>query len=718
MTIWDYVRTACFALMMCSSVDAAKIGVDTDSVQTSTQCGTTLAGAPVTPGCPIKNKEFDSSNIIRGQIVIPSYTFAALPTTCTDATLANLTDNLLGLVKCKSNGWNRLVPWINGVEPSGFTSASITAALTSLTAPDVSTFLSGGRVLIPSGNYTVASSITPVPAKLYTDLLGSGLSTNLRATSGINGAPFISAVNQVRGQIRDMQFTAPSGTSPLACVRIKSDSSATNPQWDPLATNMFMMNIYCIAQGGGSITDGILIQNTYPPSSNNEMNTLVNVVVENATNCGIKVNSNTAEWSRLFGGNYSGAAGLCDSPGGTFAFGTQFHSSDTSRYDVEYDDAGISIGDYSGGIFGGFDEFGARLFSTTAGYQGYPHFFGGHFESVGVTGGLTTINHAANTFATLIGVFHVGNNTNTYKATGTGSGAGLRFIGSELGATTVDYAKTFLSIGNNWLTGGTTRTRHANSINMQWMDLSFESSGSWTNWLEKGTVNFGRTMVSSNEDGYVYVTRICGIRDSLAAGVVPSAANDAYCWALAGDGSVFLNAYTGANRLRISAVNEVYIYKHLYFNDATSDIGTSGCASTCPRNVYVSTELQVPTLTVAAAGTLAGDSVLANGVSSQTCTDNGGGTNQAITVTPTKPHQLVKITQSDANGCDVTMGESGVVEGWEVTIIPISVTAGAVNFADTAGVSETAGAFAAGVNDAITFRYANSAWVEVARSNN
>ncbi|PJC22324.1 hypothetical protein CO059_02650 [candidate division WWE3 bacterium CG_4_9_14_0_2_um_filter_48_10] len=66
------------------------------------------------------------------------------------------------------------------------------------------------------------------------------------------------------------------------------------------------------------------------------------------------------------------------------------------------------------------------------------------------------------------------------------------------------------------------------------------------------------------------------------------------------------------------------------------------------------------------------------------------------------------------------MGETDVEEGTLVLIV--NVSANTVNFADTAGVSELVGDFAAGQWDSLTLIYAvygeDSSWVEVSRSNN
>ncbi len=101
-------------------------------------------------------------------------------------------------------------------------------------------------------------------------------------------------------------------------------------------------------------------------------------------------------------------------------------------------------------------------------------------------------------------------------------------------------------------------------------------------------------------------------------------------------------------------------------------------------------------------------------VDARTIADNGGGTAAALTLAPTTTS--VEITCSDADGCNITMSETGISQGQEVTII--NVSSNTVNFADTSGVSEIAAAFAAGQYDVITMRYISDRWVEVSRSNN
>lgn len=104
----------------------------------------------------------------------------------------------------------------------------------------------------------------------------------------------------------------------------------------------------------------------------------------------------------------------------------------------------------------------------------------------------------------------------------------------------------------------------------------------------------------------------------------------------------------------------------------------------------------------------------ADAVQSVTVADDGAGTATASTLTPSTSY--VSYTCNDANGCAITLSETGAVDG--VTVRVTNVSANAVNFADTAGVSELAGAFAMGQHDSITLLYATDRWVELSRSNN
>lgn len=103
-----------------------------------------------------------------------------------------------------------------------------------------------------------------------------------------------------------------------------------------------------------------------------------------------------------------------------------------------------------------------------------------------------------------------------------------------------------------------------------------------------------------------------------------------------------------------------------------------------------------------------------NGASAVVGTDDGAGTNRAVTISVASGH--VTLDCQDTNGCDVTLSETSALSGMSMCVVMIGT--GTCNFADTAGVSETAGAFAAGQYDSICYRYISDRWVEMSRSNN
>lgn len=99
-----------------------------------------------------------------------------------------------------------------------------------------------------------------------------------------------------------------------------------------------------------------------------------------------------------------------------------------------------------------------------------------------------------------------------------------------------------------------------------------------------------------------------------------------------------------------------------------------------------------------------------------TIPDNGGGTPAAYTWQPGNGTSVIYFTCNDANGCDVTANETGVNNG--VTYRLVNVGTDAVNFTDTAGVTEMAGNFSMGQYDTIEFMYVTDRFVELDRSNN
>jgi len=103
------------------------------------------------------------------------------------------------------------------------------------------------------------------------------------------------------------------------------------------------------------------------------------------------------------------------------------------------------------------------------------------------------------------------------------------------------------------------------------------------------------------------------------------------------------------------------------------------------------------------------------GAQSFTVADSGNGSPATGTLTPTASY--VEVECNDADSCDITMGEGSAKQG-DVLIIVVTTAVGTADFSDSAGVSELAGAFNAGVNDSISMIYTGSTWVEISRSDN
>ena len=138
----------------------------------------------------------------------------------------------------------------------------------------------------------------------------------------------------------------------------------------------------------------------------------------------------------------------------------------------------------------------------------------------------------------------------------------------------------------------------------------------------------------------------------------------------------------------------------LAFVAAGIDIGDSGGSR--PNAVHVTT-------TVEARGYV-------SRVHAMTIADNTVGASvNTETITPTTQGYW-EITCSDADGCTLIFGETSVPRGLAIEIVNVGTNT--VNVSDTAGVSETAGAFAMGQWDVIGLRYAGTTWAERFRSNN
>jgi hypothetical protein len=134
----------------------------------------------------------------------------------------------------------------------------------------------------------------------------------------------------------------------------------------------------------------------------------------------------------------------------------------------------------------------------------------------------------------------------------------------------------------------------------------------------------------------------------------------------------------------------------LYVEDFLEVDGSASVAGTATiTNVFITAKLNL-------------------GVQSFSVADSGDGSPAAGTLTPTSAY--VEVTCNDVDGCNVAMGEGSAAQGDSLFVVNIG--ANAVNFADTPGVSEIAGAFAAGQYDTISMIYIGDRWVELSRSDN
>ncbi len=134
-------------------------------------------------------------------------------------------------------------------------------------------------------------------------------------------------------------------------------------------------------------------------------------------------------------------------------------------------------------------------------------------------------------------------------------------------------------------------------------------------------------------------------------------------------------------------------------NDPDTGIGTAGV----DQLSLISGGVECMRLSEATTCTNTINGLIINPPQAVTCTAGGGVS--ALTITPTSSY--VEITNSDADGCNITMSETGMVAGNVVTLCVVSNAGSTVNFADTPGVTELAGAFTANIDDCIVLRYGN-----------
>jgi hypothetical protein len=101
-------------------------------------------------------------------------------------------------------------------------------------------------------------------------------------------------------------------------------------------------------------------------------------------------------------------------------------------------------------------------------------------------------------------------------------------------------------------------------------------------------------------------------------------------------------------------------------------------------------------------------------VSSQTCASNGGGTASSVTVTVLLSY--VALTQNDADGCAITLSETGARDGALLTIVNISSNSATI--ADSSGVQELYGGttITLAQYSSAAFIYRSDRWVAVSSS--
>jgi len=126
------------------------------------------------------------------------------------------------------------------------------------------------------------------------------------------------------------------------------------------------------------------------------------------------------------------------------------------------------------------------------------------------------------------------------------------------------------------------------------------------------------------------------------------------------------------------------------------------------------TNIRIGIGTNAPTDTLDIDGTVRYRVDARTIADTGDANPATLTLEPTRSY--VEITCNDANTCDITMSETNANQGQIVYIV--NVSANVVDLADSSGVSELAGAFAANQYDTITLIYTSDRWVELDRSDN
>lgn len=164
---------------------------------------------------------------------------------------------------------------------------------------------------------------------------------------------------------------------------------------------------------------------------------------------------------------------------------------------------------------------------------------------------------------------------------------------------------------------------------------------------------------------------------------------------------------------------------HLLLNigAAGTDFTTSGGLTLAAAFIATSTSdlrgnISNSTGNVTVADTLQVNVNLVSPFDTTTVADDGGGTSPAFNYQPGGNASRVRVTCNDANGCALTLSETGVASGTYLFISNASGSAGNVTIADSAGVQETTGALSLGPLDNVRFVYDNDRWVQDGPVNN
>lgn len=100
-----------------------------------------------------------------------------------------------------------------------------------------------------------------------------------------------------------------------------------------------------------------------------------------------------------------------------------------------------------------------------------------------------------------------------------------------------------------------------------------------------------------------------------------------------------------------------------------------------------------------------------------TVIDNGGGTaaSQALT---TSESSYQEVDCQDAQGCTITIGESGAREGQELNVCQVSASPGLLTFSDSSGVLELLNgtAYTTAQWECLTLLYVGDRWMEKSRT--